>query len=598
MVYMDGDNNLEGASIEDFNFHGPNLTAAQTAYGAVRTDGDLRSEPLVVPPPKPPEHATSILDPNTGMPPKTKTGAWATQRPQRREWIPPCNHGCPAGNDVRGFLAAAGERDFDRALEIIHETSPFPSVCGRVCPAPCMDACHRHALDEPVNIREMERYIGDHGKARVKREDERPEVVAVVGSGPAGLSAAYHLGRLGYSVTVYEAEAEPGGVMRTGIPPYRLPRDVLDREIDFILQHGVRIEANHRVDRKRLLELSHEYAAVFVATGLQEARTLSLGTDDPKVISQGIVFLSDSLEGKADVEGQRVVVIGGGNTAMDVSRTALRLGAKEVRILYRRTRNEMPAIKEEIEEALEEGVELRELVSPVRIKKLLNGVSITCQRMRLGEPDESGRRRPIPDTGPGAEFNVDCDRVILAVGELGDLSILPEGAEIHDHEVRLGLSGAPIFAGGDLATGEGTVTAAIGSGRKAAYHIHLTLTGEDLFPHVEQEVIPGEQMKLDRFEKAPQHHGRELPVPERLRRSFDEVHRGFVETPDHAEAVEEALRCMSCGYCNNCDLCLENCPEGVLIRVKDFYAFNYDNCKGCGLCAAECPRGVVYMEQI
>jgi 2-oxoacid:acceptor oxidoreductase gamma subunit (pyruvate/2-ketoisovalerate family) len=586
------------AAMEDFRFVGPNLVAARTAFDTVALGGRPEAEPLRVAPPKAPDHATSILDPEVGAPPAAGTGTWATQRPRRREWTPPCNDGCPAGNDIRGFLAAVQEKDFDRALAVIHETSPFPSICGRVCPAPCMEACHRHLLDESVNIRELERYVGDHAQAQPVRELTRSESVGVVGSGPAGLAAAYHLAKLGYGVTIYEADQELGGVMRTGIPAYRLPRDVLDREIDFILSHGVKAETGYRADRERLLELSRKHDAVFVATGLQEARGLNLGIEDPNVLSQGIVFLDDARHGKLRTDGESVAVIGGGNTAMDAARTALRLGAKEVKVLYRRTREEMPAIKEEIDEALEEGIVLHELVAPVRLKKLLEGMSITCQRMKLGEPDESGRRRPVPDTGPRSEFNVDCDRVILALGQFGDLSIFPEGSEITDQEVRLGLSGAPIFAGGDLASNDGTVTAAIGSGRKAVWHIHRTLSGEDLFPAGHHEVIPEDEMRFARFERSPQHHGRELSVQERLDDGFVEVRRGLAESPDHREAVAEAARCLSCGSCNHCDLCRENCPEGVLVRVKDFYAFDYDNCKGCGLCASECPRGVVYMEQV
>jgi 2-oxoacid:acceptor oxidoreductase gamma subunit (pyruvate/2-ketoisovalerate family) len=584
------------AAIENLGFGGANLTAAQAAFDRVATGGRPEATPPKAPAATKAGRATSILDPSVGGVPAIKTGSWATQRPKRREWIPPCNDGCLAGNDIRGFVAAVGDKDFDRALAVLHEVSPFPAVCGRVCPAPCMEACHRREFDESVNIRELERFVGDHGKPAVVREPERLESVAVVGSGPGGLTAAYTLGRLGYKVTVYEALADLGGVMRTGIPAYRLPPEVLDREIGFILEHGVRTRTGQRVDRNRLLELTYEHDAVFVATGLQESRALNLGIEDPEHIMQGINFLDDARQGKVRMDGDSVVVFGGGNTAMDAARTAARLGAHTVRILYRRTRAEMPAIKEEIDEALEEGIELQELVAPTRIKKTHGGLSVTCQRMVLGEPDESGRRRPIPATGPGSEFNVDCTRAILALGQSGDLTIFPEGSEIKTDKVLLGLAGAPVFAGGDLATNEGTVAAAIASGRKAAFHIHRTLTGENLFPEMESQVIPSDEMKFNRFEHAPRAHTTMVPVADRLEQGFVEVRRGFGD--DTAQALDEAERCLSCGACNECDVCREYCPEGVLVREKDFYAFDYDYCKGCGLCAYECPRGVVYMEQM
>ncbi len=584
------------AAITEFKFPENNVAAARTAFESVQVARDTDHAPLQVPVPPPLARATSILDPSVGGRPAVRTGSWATQRPHRREWTPPCNDGCLAGNDVRGFVAAAGEKDLDRALAILHQTSPFPGVCGRVCPAPCMEACHRNGLDEGVNVRDLERYVGDHGKARVVRDEARKESVGIVGSGPGGLAAAYTLGKLGYEVTLYEAMADLGGVMRTGIPAYRLPPEVLDREIGFILEHGVRAKTGQKIDRQRLLELSYEHDAVFVATGLQESRALSLGIEDPETVIQGITFLDDARRGEATMAGDKVVVVGGGNTAMDAARTALRLGAREVKILYRRTREEMPAIHEEIEEALEEGIALHELVAPVSVKKIHEGLSVTCRRMKLGEPDESGRRRPVPDTGPGSEFNVSCTRLVLALGQSGDLSIFPEGAEITEEKVLLGLAGSPVFAGGDLTTGDGTVAAAIASGRKAAFHVHRTLTGEDLFPTQDLPLIPEEEMKFSRFERIPRTEGARLPVGERG--GFAEVRRGLPEDAGHAAVAAEAARCLSCGACNECDVCREHCPEGVLLRDGEGYEFDYDYCKGCGLCAYECPRGVVYMEQI
>jgi NADPH-dependent glutamate synthase beta subunit-like oxidoreductase/ferredoxin len=534
----------------------------------------------------------SILDPTSGTRPTIKTGTWATQQPRQKKLVSPCNGGCPAGNDVREFVAAVRDRDLDRALALLHATSPFPGVCGRVCPAPCMEACHRSQFDQAVNIRELERYVADHAvppPAQVKSFRDR---VAVIGSGPAGLSAAYHLGRLGYSAHVLESQPGLGGVMRNGIPTYRLPADVLDREIAFILSHGVTAETGVRVTKSDVVRLSQEFAAIFIATGLQELRNLNPGDFDPSVAMQGIDFLDSFRSGEQRLDQERVVVIGGGNTAIDAARTARRLGA-EVHIVYRRTRAEMPAIPEEIEEALEEGVCLTELLAPLRLK----GGSLLCQRMELGEPDASGRRRPVPIEGAQGTSAVPCDRLILATGQSADLAIFPEGTEVRENGRLLGLAGAPILAGGDLQTNEGTVAGAIGSGRKAAWHIHRLLTGEDLFPAADVQTVGLEAIRFSAFNRVPRRDARLRDPNERLL-DFREVRLGLEERPGDGEALDESRRCFSCGSCTQCDVCRANCPEAVLSRRGDEYSFNYDYCKGCGLCQFECPRGVILMEQL
>jgi len=584
------------AALEHSGFRGANVQSAEQAYAAVACDSlpGCVAEPV----PAAAGRVASLFDSDVGAMPAIRTGNWATRRPERHELTPPCNDGCPAGNDVRGFVQAVGQKAYDRALEIILRTSPLPGVCGRVCPAPCMEACNRRAHDEAVNVRELERYVADQARWPAPTRPWRSERIAVVGSGPAGLSAAYHLARLGYPVTIYEAQAELGGVMRTGIPAYRLPRDVLDREISFILRHGVEARTGLRIDRARLLELTHLHAAVFVATGLQESRALNLGQVSSDTVSQGIDFLDRARRGEERLVGLRVVVIGGGNTAVDAARTARRLGARSVVVLYRRTRAEMPAIREEIEEALEEGIELQELVSPLRLHQDALGPVLTCQRMRLGEPDASGRRSPVPIESEDAQFEVRCDRVVLALGQTPDLSIFPEGSDVREGGRLLGLTGAPVFAGGDFATNDGTVTAAIGSGRRAALHIHRTLTGEDLFPPQPAPVAGPEVIALHHFQHTPRERG--VTVPPALRRSsFTEVRLGLVDEPGHPAAVLEAQRCLSCGVCNECDRCLSYCPEGIMLhRGQGEYTFNYDYCKGCGICASQCPRGVVYMAEL
>jgi ferredoxin len=350
-----------------------------------------------------------------------------------------------------------------------------------------------------------------------------------------------------------------------------------------------------------MLRLSREYQAVFVATGLQNVSDLDLGETASLAPVQGLHFLEKVRLGNERLDGKRVIVIGGGNTAMDAARSALRIGASEVRVVYRRTRSEMPAIFEEIEQALEEGIILDELVSPVRLYDTDKGPVLTCQGMKLGPPDDSGRPRPIADTSPEARFDLSCDLVILALGQSHDISILPEGSVIKEGEALLGLSGAPFFVGGDFATNEGTVSAAIGCGVRAARHIHRTLSGEDLFPPPEQPIATTGQIKFQRFEHQSRAAVKTLS-PQVRRRCFDEVHLGFQAGPNGAGAgaVAEALRCLSCGVCNRCDRCLEYCPEGILRRSddKDGYVFDLEYCKGCGVCMTACPRGAIYMTEL
>ncbi|RPJ59318.1 MAG: FAD-dependent oxidoreductase, partial [Acidobacteria bacterium] len=315
------------AALAELRFLGPNLSAARRAYESVLSLPEPSGVTSPQPPIRMPAATLSILDPASGMRPTIKTGTWATQQPRQKQPISPCNGGCPAGNDVRGFVAAVRSQDFDRALALLHQTSPFPGVCGRVCPAPCMEACHRSEFDQAVNIRELERYVADHATPAPAETKSFRDRVAVIGSGPAGLSAAYHLGRLGYSVHIVESQPALGGVMRNGIPAYRLPADVLDREINFILRHGVIAVTGTRVSKSDIVRLSQEFAAIFIATGLQELRSLNPGDFDPSVATQGIDFLDSYRSGEQRLDGEQVVVIGGGNTAIDAARTARRLGA-------------------------------------------------------------------------------------------------------------------------------------------------------------------------------------------------------------------------------------------------------------------------------
>lgn len=579
------------AAFGEFGFHGGNATAAREAWEAVQVQqqppqpGEARPAPAV-----PRGRKAGLLDGNTGGPSPIHTGQWANQRPQRENQTPPCNFICPAGNDVQGILAALAEEKVDEALEILLRTSPLPSVCGRVCPGFCMLQCNRSQLEGPVNVRALERYAGDHGQVEMTAPPRRAERVAVIGAGPAGLTGAYHLARLGYAVTLFEAGSELGGLMRTGIPAYRLPREALDRDIQRILDLGVETVVDARIDHARLQQLAHEFDAVLAATGLQRLTALKLGHDlgsGEGRIQQGIEFLDLARQGRVQVAGEQVLVIGGGNTAIDAARSALRLGADSVRIVYRRTRDEMPAIPEEVDDAMDEGIVIEFLCAPLRISRRGRQRILACQRMELGEADDSGRRRPVPI--PGSEFELPCDRVILALGQAADLSLLPADAELSkarpiEHEGE-----APVYPAGDLLTNEGTVTAAIGCGHEMALLLHKRFSGEKLYQErpAEETVVRADRIRLLHFEKHMPHGEAALPAATRTA-AFDEVRQGL---PD----LEEARRCLSCGVCNSCDRCVTYCPDGVLQRVDGELVFDYEYCKGCGVCARECSRAVVYM---
>jgi len=594
------------AALEHLGFRGSNLTAAARAYEEVLlldTPRDLGpAEDTLAAPDE--GRGPSLLEGAGAALPAIKTGNWATEQPHRQQMIPPCNHICPAGNNVQGFLNALAREETNEALEILLRTTPFPSICGRACPAPCMESCNRIELDGAVNVRQLERYAGDHGEVTLEPLAERDERIAVVGSGPAGLTAAYHLARFGYRVKVFESGPEVGGLLRTGIPEFRLPEEAVTREIDRILSLGVAVETDHQIHRQALLELARDHDAVLVATGLQEQRDLQLGMNGTKAVVQGIDFLDHVHRGDVRVDDEVIVVIGGGNTAMDAARSAARLGAKHVRIVYRRSRDEMPAIREEIDEAVEEGICIELLTQPVALhEKPGNGgrrrYRLTCRRMQLGEPDESGRRAPVEI--PASDFDLPCHRVILALGQSPDVSVFPEGTEVREGQQLLGLLETPLFAIGDLATRDGTVAGAIGSGRRSAVHIHNALSGEHVHitEHAEalrdvdvwrDEVVNADAMKLHLFERQAVAEGESISMTER-RSTFDEVHIGL-------ENANEAARCLSCGVCNECDLCSTYCPEGVLKRVGHRLEFDYSYCKGCGVCVAECPRNVIFMSHL
>ena len=523
-----------------------------------------------------------------GPAPRLRTGTWRSQMPVYTEGLAPCNAWCPAGNDVIGFIQALARKGTDSASLILGQTTPLAGVCGRVCPAPCMEGCNRRELDGALHIRGLERFVADHAPVAhaVKTARHPPKRIAIVGGGPAGLSAAYALALGSHAVTIFEGEARLGGVLRTGIPEYRLPRKVVDQEIDAILALGVEARCGERLDRARLAQLCEEHDAVILATGLQRLRGLEVPGAAQEGIEQGIVFLHRvNLEGGARVHG-RVVVLGGGNTAIDCARSALRCGAREVTVAYRRTDLEMPAIREEIEEAKEEGVHFLLQRQPVAFEGDGCVEAVTLAEVVMGDPDETGRRRPVVTDRTGT---LACDQVLLALGQSADLSLLPEAWEVRDGCIFEGELQLPVFAAGDLATGDGTVAHAIGDGRRAAGRL-LRSFGHQTEPFERPDrgrAVPATDIRLDHFARAPRAEQRRLPVDLRLG-GFREVHGGLADDL-------EAHRCFSCGHCTECDTCMVYCPEGSIHRRRLGYDMDYVFCKGCGICAAECPRHGIEM---
>jgi 2-oxoacid:acceptor oxidoreductase delta subunit (pyruvate/2-ketoisovalerate family) len=518
------------------------------------------------------------------------TGSWRTSRPEYVHRLPPCNATCPAGEDIQGWLAHAEHGSYEEAWRSLTENNPLPAIMGRVCYHPCEGACNRAALDSAVGINSVERFLGDLALTKGWHFEAPPassgKKVLVVGAGPSGLSAAYHLARLGHSVTIKEAGPLAGGMMRFGIPKYRLPREVLDGEVKRITDLGVVIEYNAKVDNIEDAKKSGGFDAAFLAVGAHIAKRAYIPAGEAAKILDAVQVLR-SMEGEEKpLLGRRVIVYGGGNTALDVARTARRLGAEEAVIVYRRTREKMPAHDFELEEALQEGIMMKWLST---IKNVEAG-SITVEKMAL---DEKGFPQPT-----GEIETLEADSVVLALGQEVDLSLLEgvAGLEVHDGVVKVDpnmMTGAAgIFAGGDMVPSERTVTVAIGHGKKAARHIDAWLRGELYAPPPKHEIATADKLNTWYYGEAPQ---TVRPVLEIARRTstFEEVVQGLDET----NALYEARRCLSCGNCFECDNCYGVCPDNAVIKLGpgNGFEFNYDYCKGCGVCAQECPCGAIAM---
>jgi 2-oxoacid:acceptor oxidoreductase gamma subunit (pyruvate/2-ketoisovalerate family)/2-oxoacid:acceptor oxidoreductase delta subunit (pyruvate/2-ketoisovalerate family) len=516
-----------------------------------------------------------------------KTGNWRLLTPVYADRTPPCNSNCPAGTDVREFVKKVAEQQFEEAFKVLYRHNPFPGICGRVCPHFCEQNCNRNSLDESLNIGAIERFLGDRFIPEPVKEApvRHSEKIAVVGSGPAGLTAALRLREKGYDVTVFEALPQAGGMMRTGIPHFRLPDDVLDHEIQRITGRGVRIRYNHKVT---LGELENVFDAVITAVGSHVGS--GLGLDNEHLVTEGIRFLRQFKLNGDDAgikKGDKVAIIGGGNTAIDVSRTVLRLGATPV-IYYRRTIREMPAIAPEVEEALAEGVEIEFLTAPLSLSELSdNRLELSLTKMELGAPDDSGRRRPVPVAG--SEHTVVVNHLVTAIGQRYDDFVFGN-EKIKPKQGRVGFSTKiPVFCAGDMAWG-GTVTEAIGSGNKVAAEVHAWLRKLPFDPVKDvPEVVLPDDINFTYYLPSARHQGKQHH-PGNFFQNFSEVTAGITEE----DAVAESARCLHCGDCYDCGNCLNYCPDSAIsVDEHGRLRIDYDYCKGCGICLHECPCSAI-----
>lgn len=535
------------------------------------------------------EHPFAIsLDAGTSL--ANQTGSWRTSRPVYVDRMPPCNNACPAGENIQNWLHYAESGDYEYAWQTLTADNPLPAVMGRVCYHPCETACNRVQIDEAVGINSVERFLGDTAISKGWRF-EPPKVetgkrVLIVGAGPSGLSAAYHLRRMGHHVEIQEAGPYSGGMMRFGIPKYRLPREVLDAEIKRVLDIGVELRLNTRVDRIVESMQAGHFDAAFLAVGAHISKRAFIPAGSATKILDAVTMLR-SMEGEEQpLLGRRVVVYGGGNTALDAARTAKRLGATEAIVVYRRTRNRMPAHEFEIEEALQEGILMKWLST---IKRVDEGVLIV-EKMKL---DDKGFPQPT-----GEFETLEADSLVLALGQDVDLALLDgvPGLEIKDGVVKVAsnmMTGfAGIFAGGDMVASERTVSVSVGHGKKAARNIDSWLRGAEYVAAEKHEQASIDKLNVWYFANAPKTVQPMLEIARR-QSTFDEVLGGLDET----NALYEARRCLSCGNCFECDNCYGMCPDNAVIKLGpgNRFKFNYDYCKGCGICAKECPCGAIAM---
>jgi len=542
------------------------------------------------------------------------------------QFYPPCRKACPAEVNIQAYIALTSQGKFKEALEVIRRYIPLPAICGRVCFSPCEEACTRKDIDEALSIRALKRLVADYELKIGKTERLNPvqakhgEKIAIIGSGPAGLAAAYELVKMGYSVTIFERASKPGGMLRECIPAYRLPKEILDNEIQHLTDLGLEIKTDTALGKEITIDslFKQSYKAIFLAIGATRCLSLNIEGEHLDGVIHSLEFLK-AVNSREHIElGDKVAVIGGGNVAVDAARTAKRLGTSKVTIIYRRSEEEMPAHWREVEEAKIEGVSFLFLAAPKKfVGKNEKVVSMECIRMSLGPPDETGRRRPIPIEG--SEFTLPADTVILAIGETSDISFLPKEIEstkrntIVVDPVTLQTTMPGVFAGGDAVTGPASVIEAIAAGKNAAVSIDRYLRDLDLTVGREEKVSETTWVTSERLlEKKPRQLVPCLVPPQRSG-NFQEVELGFTTET----GIREAHRCFFCGPCAQCleleDLCEPDdvlvdedrciacancervCKHGAIRLEKSVAKVNNDLCKGCGTCAVECPAMAISM---
>jgi NADPH-dependent glutamate synthase beta subunit-like oxidoreductase len=505
--------------------------------------------------------------------------------------LPPCNSGCPAGENIQEWLRLVKAGQEEAAWRELVKNNPFPAIHGRVCYHPCEAACNRVELDGSVSIHSVERYLGDlaieKGWTFEKPRFSTGRRVLVIGAGPSGLSAAYQLARMGHEVEIRDSSDVPGGMMRYGIPEYRLPRNVLDAEVARLLDLGVRIVNNYTVKDLMADQAEGGFEATFVAIGAHLSKRVDIPNRDASKIVDAVTFLRDVASGERPLIGRKVAVYGGGNTAMDAARVARRLGAEESIIVYRRTEEQMPAHAEEREGALREGVKMNWL----RTISSLDEGDLTVEIMEL---DENGRAQ-----GTGRFEKLEADTVILALGQEADSNFLRRIPGMHfEHDVvqvdpRTLMTGVPgIFAGGDAVPSERTVTIGVGHGKRAATQIDAWLAGREAISRGKHDLASFDKLNLWYFGDARRSTQPELEPSERVT-DFDEIVGGLTDEQAHVEAA----RCLSCGNCFECDGCLGACPEDAVIKLGKGlrYRFDYEKCTGCATCFGQCPVHAIDM---
>ena len=547
------------------------------------------------------------------MPMKDNTqnhqGASRTEKYLDHSFTPPCQVACPLHMDIREYVDLVAQGRIMEALQVIRSGNPFPSICAYVCTHPCEESCRRCQVDKAIAIRALKRFAVEFGGDRMVHAEAgttHQKKVSIVGSGPAGLACAYYLRKLGYPVTIFEAHSELGGMLRVGIPQYRLPREVLDTEVQRLTRMGVEIRSDTRVVSLDLLfDLS--YKAIFITIGAHQSLKMGIDGEDSPGVIDGATFLREVNLGLKPSLGARVAVVGGGNVAIDAARTIARMRAKKVYILYRRTREEMPADPAEVELALEEGVEILFLVTPIKIERRNGRLSVTCFRMELGEPDDSGRRRPVPIKG--SEFKKELDTLISAIGQApqtpGDFHVsMGKGSTIQVDPTTLTTNRAGVFAGGDAVTGPATVTEALAAGRLAASRIDDYLQHRYPSAGKERDTLGADLLPetIDMIKKIGRVEPPVLP-PEARAKEFgpDEL------VYDWETAISEARRCLRCGVgaeilfqdkCATCLTCLRVCPYHVpCLDNSGTIQIPVEQCQACGICVAECPAKAIVLRK-